>query len=105
MTKRTAVFAALLPALACCAGAPSAEARDLVSPNLAKVVTATFMGTEGSEWLSCGAFLPDGNILVCGVSLEPDLALRGVEAKALGLDAPPLRRITSWRLIAEKETG
>jgi len=71
------------------------EARTRESPNPAKVVTATFVGGKGSEWLSAGIFLPSGDILVCGVTLDADITLRGVKAKAIGTDIPPLPRFSA----------
>ncbi len=84
---------------------PARAERDLVSPNLAEVVTASFFGTEGTEWLAAGGFLADGTVLVAGVTLEADLALRGTEAVVLGRDAPPLEPVTAWELLGEKDTG
>ena len=105
MKKLAALLAVLLAALGRHGRADADEARSLVSPNLAEVVTATYLGTGGTEWLSCGGFLPDGTILVCGVSLEGDLALRGVKAEVLGRDAPALAPPKGWPLISEMSTG
>ncbi len=81
------------------------EARTRESPNPAKVVTATFVGGKGSEWLSAGIFLPSGDILVCGVTLDADITLRGVKAKAIGTDIPPLPRFSAYRGLGAKDTG
>jgi hypothetical protein len=75
------------------------------SVNLAKVVTATFLGGNGTEWLTSGAFLPDGNVLVCGVTLDAEVTLRGVKAAVLGQDAPPLPAVTVFQEFAEVDTG
>ncbi len=76
-----------------------------MSPNPARVVTATYLGGAGTEWLSAGAMLPGGDLLLCGVSLDAELTLGGVKAKVLGADAPPLPAVTAFRLLAAKDTG
>jgi len=88
-------------------GASAAPRKRILAepPNPVKVETATFLGTEGSEWLSTGVFLPDGRILICGVTVEADITLLGVKASVLGKDAPPLPKITRYKLVGEKDTG
>ncbi len=105
MGMRAAAWVGLVAVLVGGAGEANADGRDLVSPNPARVVTATFLGGEGTEWLSAGAFLPDGTVLVCGVTLDAEVTLGGVKAEALGRDAPGLPRVRSWRRLGEKDTG
>ncbi|NQT87025.1 hypothetical protein HQ560_09690, partial [bacterium] len=105
MTKCALVRASVLLLLSWHVGSRQCEARSRTSPNLAKVVTATFIGGQGSEWLSSGVFLPNGDILICGVTLDADITLRGVRTTVLGTDAPPLPRATAFRRLAEQDTG
>ena len=86
-------------------GVQPCEAGTRQSRNLARVVTATFVGGPGSEWLSAGVFLPGGDILVCGVTLDADITLRGVKAAPIGTDAPPLPRVTKFSRLGGKDTG
>jgi hypothetical protein len=83
----------------------AATARDLTSPNLADVVTATFVGGEGAEWLSAAAFPGDDSILIGGTTLEPELAIRGVKATVLGKDAPALPVVKEFRHLGSGDTG
>ena len=111
MRRRSAVAAAGLVAAALCGpggGRPCAAQHPphrRVSPDLAEVLTATFIGTPGSEYLAAGAFLPNGTILLCGVSLEPEIALGGVKAAVLGRDTPPQPRLKAYRLLGRQSTG
>jgi hypothetical protein len=75
------------------------------SPNLVKVQTATFVGDEGTEWLTSGAFPGDDSILVAGVTLAPDLSLRGVKARVIGKDGPPIAAPTAYQRLGQRETG
>lgn len=88
--------------LPCCG---FATARDLASPNLADVVTATFVGGEGSEWLTAAAFPGDDSILLGGTCLDPELTIRGRKAGVLGKDAPPLPVIKEFRSLVAGDTG
>ncbi len=54
----------------------------------AKVVSATYLGGPGTEWLVAGGFQPDGTIVVAGTSLGPTLAIGSGKPKVLGTDAP-----------------
>jgi len=100
MTRRAATVVVLLSA----ATLPG-RAEPPLSPNPAKVDTATYLGSRGTEWLSAGAFLPNGDILICGVTLDAEIALGGVKATVLGTDAPPLARVTAFERIGGKDTG
>lgn len=71
----------------------------------AKLETATFIGSSGSEWLSGGVFLPDGRILLTGVSQDPELTLGGVRAKVVGEDAPPFPVRDAWEPLGSIDTG
>jgi hypothetical protein len=63
------------------------------TPDRAEIVSSTFLGGSGTEWLTGGGVQPDGTIVVAGVSLGPELDL-GVKAAVLGEDAAmqPLAR-------------
>jgi len=74
------------------------------SPNLAEVKTATFIGSKGTEWLTSAAFPGDDGIIITGVSLDPELTLRGVKAKVIGEDAPALSAPKSFRSLGAKDT-
>ena len=76
------------------------KALQRASSNLASVVRATWMGSEGTEWLSAGAFLPDGNILICGVTLSSNITIQGVTPSVLGSDAEPLPELRGFIRVA-----
>ena len=59
-----------------------------ISSNLVDVVTATFIGGQGTEWLTSATFPGNDSIILGGVSLEPELTIHGVKATVLGKDAP-----------------
>jgi len=99
MAGRLAAGLAMAMALAW----PAAAGRESVNP--ARVVTATYLGGKGTEWLSGGVFLPDGDILICGVTVDAEVTLGGVKAKTLGAAAPPPARVTNYRLLGGKDTG
>ena len=61
---------------------------------LADVVTATLVGSQGTEWLATGGFTPDGRLLLAGNSLDAELVLGGARAGVIGTDAPPLPPVT-----------
>lgn len=75
------------------------------SPNLINVQTATFIGDRGTEWFTAGAFTGNDTILVAGVTLSPDITLRGVKANVIGKDGPVLPEPTEYVRLGEKETG
>ncbi|MFP4054711.1 MAG: hypothetical protein ACLFV7_12690 [Phycisphaerae bacterium] len=75
------------------------------SENLAEVKTSTFLGGKGTEWFTGAAFPGDDSIVVVGVSLDPDLTLRGVTAKVLGTDAPARKAPAEFRRLALSDTG
>ncbi|MFP4104584.1 MAG: hypothetical protein ACLFVU_00710 [Phycisphaerae bacterium] len=75
------------------------------SENLAKVDTATFLGSEGTEWFTAGAFPGDDSILITGVTLNGDLTLRGTRARVLGSDAPAVPAPKEYRILGGKDTG
>ncbi|MFC1462212.1 hypothetical protein ACFLQU_01275 [Verrucomicrobiota bacterium] len=87
------------------AQARGAEEDRLVSSNPAKVVTATFIGSEGTEWFTSAVFPGDDSIIIAGVSLDPELVIHGVKARVLGKDAPPLPATQGPRLLGEADTG
>ncbi len=65
----------------------------------AEVVTSTFLGGTGTEWLAGGGFQPDGTIVVAGTALGPELNL-GKPAVVLGADGPiqaPVRNVMRGR--------
>jgi hypothetical protein len=57
------------------------------TPDQARVVASSYLGSPGTEWLVGGGFQPDGTIVVAGVTLGPTLDL-GVSATVLGTDLP-----------------
>jgi len=57
-------------------------------PDTAEVLTATFLGGTGNEWLAGAGIQPDGTIVVVGNVIGPDFNL-GVPAKVIGKDGPP----------------
>jgi hypothetical protein len=75
------------------------------SDNLAEVRTSTFLGGTGTEWFTGAAFPGDDSILLIGVSLDPELTLRGVKAKVLGTDAPARKAPREFRRLALTDTG
>lgn len=78
---------------------PPVSGADRASPNPAEVVTATFIGGDGAEWLTAAAFPGNDTILLGGVSLDAELTLRGVKARVLGKDAPPLEACKAFRKL------
>ncbi|GDY13383.1 hypothetical protein LBMAG53_22610 [Planctomycetota bacterium] len=60
-------------------------------PDQAAVLSASFLGGPGCEWLAGGGFQPDGSVVVAGTALGPTLELPGVKTAVLGTDqaAPP----------------
>jgi hypothetical protein len=83
--------------------ARSADELDPRGP--ARVVTETYVGGAGTEWLAGAAFLPDNTILLGGVSLDPELVLRGQTATVIGTDAPALPALKAWKRLGSVETG
>ena len=71
----------------------------------ATVECATFMGTPGSEVLSAAVFLPDGRILIGGISQDPEITLLGVKARVVGTDAPPMPELKAWKPLGAVDTG
>ncbi len=60
----------------------------------AEIITSTYVGSAGTEWLAGGGFQPDGTLVVAGTSLGPTLDL-GTPATVLGTDGAiqaPFRR-------------
>jgi hypothetical protein len=55
----------------------------------AVVVSATLLGSSGTEWLSGGGFLPDGTVVLAGTALGPRLDYSGIPTTVLGADGPP----------------
>ncbi len=53
-------------------------------PNPVSVEIATYLGSEGSEWLSGGGFLSDGTVIAGGTSWGPSLKIHGSKAKLIG---------------------
>jgi hypothetical protein len=41
------------------------------TPDQAKVISAGYLGTSGTEWLVSGGFQPDGTVVIVGVTLGP----------------------------------
>ena len=105
MMRRALISAVLLVVLAWCGGVRGDGPRGRISPNLARVVTATYLGGPGSEWLSAAAFLPDGDILLCGVTADAEVSLGGQTAAVIGTDCLALRRIAQWERLGEAGTG
>jgi hypothetical protein len=65
----------------------------------AEIVTSTFLGSTGTEWLAGGGFQPDGTIVVAGTALGPALDL-GKPAVVLGMEGsiqPPVRNVVRGR--------
>ena len=99
--RRSAPVAALVPAAALVLAAglagratPAGEAPAIFrpmfkeSPDQAKVVTATFLGGKGHEWLVSGGFQPDGSVVLVGNVLGPTLEA-GAPVHVIGADAAP----------------
>ncbi|MFP4106009.1 MAG: hypothetical protein ACLFVU_07955 [Phycisphaerae bacterium] len=67
----------------------------------AKVISSTYLGGSGTEWLVGGGFQPDGSITLVGTSLGPQLSIAGKDADVIGTDlrAPnkPERRVEMRR--------
>lgn len=62
------------------------------TPDQAKVVAATYLGGQGTEWLVGGGFQGDGTVVVVGNALGPALEVAGQAAKVIGgrdTAAPP----------------
>lgn len=57
------------------------------SPNPANVLSATFIGGKGNEWLVAGGFQPDGTIVLAGNVAGPVLEL-SVPTEVIGKDLP-----------------
>ena len=90
MARRIACMVALSLVLTTW-GEAVALAKGRFSDHPARIVTATYLGGGGTEWLSAGVFLPSGEILVCGVTIDAEVTVRGVKARVIGTDAPALR--------------
>jgi hypothetical protein len=58
------------------------------TPDQAKVVSAGYLGTAGTEWLVGGGFQDDGTVVVVGTSLGPTLDFSNVKTLVFGKDAP-----------------
>jgi hypothetical protein len=97
------VAMSLLPARAAEAQRRELPPGDYCAP--VNVECATFLGTKGSEVLSAGVFLPDGRFLIGGICQDPEIALRGVQAKVVGRDAPPLPAVDAWRPLGVVASG
>ena len=83
-------------------GVYDTPAADQTTPsNLAQVVTATYLGAEGNNWLSAAAFPGDDSIVIGGVSVDADITLLGVTAKVLGSDgsAPKIETLKEFKPI------
>lgn len=70
----------------------SYTARLLNNPHQAEVITASYLGGEGTEWLVAGGFLPDGRVVVAGNALGPKLELLGREPLVLGRNQQAINR-------------
>lgn len=80
------------------------EAAD-ISANPAKVVTAGVLGGAGSEWLTTGGVLANGDILVCGITVDPEVELLGRKAEVVGKDQKALPVLSEWPVLADADTG
>jgi hypothetical protein len=90
--KRSSVGWCLVWA-ACCltSKTPAGEAaKEDPASDWARVIAATFLGGEATEWLCAGGFAPDGKVVLAGVTLGAEVTVAGVKAAVLGDDAPPL---------------
>lgn len=76
-----------------------------MSANPAKVVSASYLGSPGNEWLSAGGFLANGHVLVCGISLEPEVTLLGKKATVWGKDQKAFPSISKWKKLGQLDTG
>lgn len=56
------------------------------SPMPAPVLTSTYLGTKGTEWLAGGGFQPDGTVVTAGTSLGPALDFPGIRVRVVGTD-------------------
>jgi hypothetical protein len=99
---RTCVGYFLACLSAACVAASAAEPRADSKPekyflkesaNQAQVVTATFLGGKGHEWLVGGGWQPDGSVVLAGNVLGPKLEL-GAAAAVIGADLPPPQEST-----------
>ncbi len=57
------------------------------APDQAQVLSASFLGGKGTEWLSGGGFQADGTVVVTGNTLGPELDLSVAET-IVGADLP-----------------
>ena len=66
----------------------------------AEVLTASFFGGSGNEWLTAGAFLEDGSVIVAGNFIGPDFDIKGSQIHVLGRDG---KRPGKFELFPEKD--
>ena len=57
--------------------------------DMAQVMTASFLGGKGTEWLTDGGFQPDGTVVLCGNVFGPDFEMP-VKITVIGMDGPPV---------------
>jgi len=93
-TGMLAALTVLLTGIVAPAAEPQLPEGDYDAP--AKLETATFIGSKGSEFLADAVFLPDGNVLIVGTCQDPELTLFGVKAKVVGKDAEPYPVHSTW---------
>ncbi len=90
--RQPALLAGAFLALASVAGANTRfhqYTRQFHEPENAAVPLASgYLGGEGDEYLSGGAFLPDGSLLLAGTAYGPVLTIAGRAPRVIGRDAP-----------------
>ena len=83
---KTLLLVSLLPLAATAQTRYHEYTKKFGSPeNGAEVISASYFGGPGHEWLSAGAFAPDGTVILAGNVLGPDFP----DAKVLGRDTSP----------------
>lgn len=62
------------------------------NPHQARVVSASYLGGSGTEWLVSGGFLPDGRVLLVGNALGPKLEITGIEPLVIARNQQAINR-------------
>ena len=70
------------------------------TPDKADVLSATYLGGQGNEWLAAGAFTKDGSVFVIGNFIGPDFSVGNNQIHILGRDGS---KPEAFELIPERD--